>query len=64
MSKYVDRDDDYDNDDKHFDNGDGHIDLEGPEDHIQNISGKLIGYKHQKNLMNWGLVLKLMISQG
>ena len=30
MSKGVDRDGGYDNDDKNDDNGDGHIDLEGP----------------------------------
>ena len=30
MSKGVDRDGGYDNDDKNDDNGHGHIDLEGP----------------------------------
>ena len=30
MSKGVDRDGDYDNDDKSFDNVDGHIDIDGP----------------------------------
>ena len=30
MSNGVDRDGDYDNDDKSFDNVDGHIDIDGP----------------------------------
>ena len=30
MSKGVDRDGDYDNDDKNYDNVDGHIDIDGP----------------------------------
>ena len=36
----------------------------GHKNHIKNISGKLVGYKLQKGQVNWGLLLKLMFSQG
>ena len=35
----------------------------GPQVHIKNISGKLVGYKLQKSQVNYELLLKLMISQ-
>ena len=64
MSKGVNRDGGYDNDDKNYDNGDGHIHPEGPLRSYEKNIGYIGQIKPSEKSGEYGVIVKVTYQPG